>query len=44
MGKVDLQSRVDALLGETSFLKYLFETVSLSHMSNPSIFCDLNMG
>ncbi|XP_004583351.2 keratin, type II cytoskeletal 1b [Ochotona princeps] len=31
MGKVDLQSKVDALLGETSFLKYLFET-ELSQM------------
>lgn len=37
MSKVDLESKVNVLFGEISFLKYLFEMVSSILMRNPSL-------
>ena len=37
MSKADLESKVNVLFGEISFLKYLFEMVSSVLMRNPSL-------
>ncbi|XP_029811350.1 keratin, type II cytoskeletal 1b-like [Suricata suricatta] len=39
MGKVDLQSKADALFGEVNFLKYLFD---MTHISNTNVILSMD--